>query len=74
MRTENLLKCCDSFSFFFAELREAHTAAVNSGNEFAEIALFSLIEEAAKMKPKLARVKDAAIQTNPGAAMKGKAK
>ena len=74
MKTENLLKCCDSFDFFFAELREAHTDAVNSENEFAEIALFSLIEEAAKMQPRLARVKDAAIQTNAGAAKKGKAK
>ena len=74
MRTENLLKCCDSFDFFFAELREAHTDAVNSENEFAEIALFSLIEEAAKMQPKLARVKDAAIQSNASAAKKGKAK
>jgi len=60
MKTENLLKCCDSFDFFFSELREAHTDAVNSENEFAEIALFSLIEEAAKMQPKLARVKEAA--------------
>ena len=60
MKTENLLKCCDSFEFFFSELREAHTDAVNSDNQFAEIALFSLIEPAAKMQTKLARTKEAA--------------
>ena len=60
MKTENLTKASDSFDFFFSELREAHTDAVNSGNQFAEIALFSLIESAAKMQTKLARVKEAA--------------
>lgn len=57
------MKACDSFDFYFAELREAHTDAVHSGNDFAEIALFSLIEQAAKMHAKLARVKDAASRT-----------
>ena len=47
MKTDNLMKACDSFSFYFSEIREAHTDAVNSENQFAEIALFSLIEEAA---------------------------
>ena len=74
MKSKNLLKCCDSFDFFFAELRKAHTDAVNSENEFAEIVIFSLIEEAAKMQPRLARVKDATIQSNAGAAKKGKVK
>jgi hypothetical protein len=60
MKTENLMKACDSFDFCFSELREAHTDAVNSDNRFAEIAIFSLIESAAKMHTKLARVKEAA--------------
>ena len=60
MKTENLMKAADSFDFYFSELREAHTDAVHSGNEFAEIALFSLIEDAAKMQTKLSRIKDAA--------------
>jgi len=64
MKTENLIKACDSFAFFFSELREAHTDAVNSENQFAEIAIFSLIEQAAKMQTKLSRVKEAANQTN----------
>jgi len=55
MKTENLTRACDSFDLFFKELREAHTDAVNSENQFAEIALFSLIESAAKMQTKLAR-------------------
>ena len=41
MKTENLMKACDSFDFFFSEIRSAHTDAVNSDNQFAEIALFS---------------------------------
>jgi len=68
MKTENLIKAADSFAFFFSELREAHTDAVNSDNQFAEVALFSLIEDAAKLEAKLARVKDAALHT---AAAKG---
>lgn len=60
MKTENLTKACNSFDFFFSELRESHTDAVNSDNQFAEIALFSLIESAAQMQTKLARVKEAA--------------
>ena len=51
MRTENLLKCCDSFDFFFAELRETHTDAVNSGNEFAEIALFPSLNRRRRCSP-----------------------
>jgi hypothetical protein len=60
MKTENLTKACGSFDRFFSELREAHTDAVNSENQFAEVALFSLIEEAAKMQAKMYRIRDAA--------------
>lgn len=63
MKTENLMKACDSFDCFFSELREAHTDAVNSENQFAEVVIFSLIEQAAKMQAKLNRIKDAAITT-----------
>ena len=66
MKTENLIKAADSFAFFFSELREAHTDAVNSANPFAEIAVFSLLEDAAEMQTKLDRVKDAAMQTAAG--------
>lgn len=66
MNTENLMKACDSFDFFFAELREAHTDAVNSDNQFGEVALFSLIESAAKMQTKLNRIRDAATAMHKG--------
>jgi hypothetical protein len=62
MKTENLNKACDSFDFFASELREAHTDAVNADNRFAEVALFSLIEDAVKLETKLKRVKEAANQ------------
>jgi hypothetical protein len=60
MKTKNLTKACDSFDRFFSELREAHTDAVNSENQFAEVALFSMIEGAATMQTKLNRIRDAA--------------
>ena len=60
MKIENLMKACDSFDLFFKELREAHTDAVNSDNQFAEIAIFSLIEQASRFGQQLARLKEAA--------------
>ncbi len=66
MKADNLKKACDSFDFFFSELREAHTDAVNSENQFAEVALFSLIESAAKMQTKLNRIREAAMATEKG--------
>jgi hypothetical protein len=78
MKTENLMKACDSFDFFYSELREAHTDAVNSENQFAEFALFGLIEDAAKIQTKLNRIKEAAISNAAKAAIanakKGKSK
>jgi hypothetical protein len=66
MKTENLTKAYHSFDFFFQELREAHTDAVNSENQFAEIALFSLIEEAVKLQTKLSVIREAAAQADAG--------
>lgn len=63
MKTENLFKACDSFTSFQSELQEAHTDAVNSDNEFAEITLFELLELAAVLRIKLARAKEAARQS-----------
>ena len=64
MTTENLMKACDTYDQFVKELRAAHSDAVNSDNQFAEIAVFSLIEQAAKLGNQLARLKDAAIQSD----------
>lgn len=60
MKTENLNKACESFELFLTQLRNAHADAVDSGNDFAEIAVVALVEEAAKLQLRLARVKDAA--------------
>lgn len=61
MKSENLIKAGDSFNFFLGDLRAAHTDAVNANNQFAEIAIMSLIEQAAKLSLQVARLKDAAI-------------
>ncbi len=60
MKTENLIKACDSFELFFSQLREAHTDAVDSDNQFAEIVVYSMIERAAEISNQLARIKEAA--------------
>ena len=60
MKTENLMKACDSFVLFRSGLREAHKDAIESKDQFAEIAILSLIQEAAKLSAQLARVKEAA--------------
>lgn len=60
MKTENLNKAYQSAQFLAREIREAHTDAVNAENQFAEIALFDLIEETVKLEQKLKRLTDAA--------------
>ena len=60
MKTENLTKAMHSSEFLSAELRAAHTDAVNSGNQFAEIVLFDLIEASVELERKLNRAMEAA--------------
>ena len=60
MKTENLMKACDTCDLFVKELRASHKDAVESDNQFAEILLLSLIEEAATLQTKMNRIKDAA--------------
>ena len=59
MKTENLTKAFDSFGFFLGELRDAHTDAVNSGDQFAEIVLLQMLEDAVKMNRRLDAIKSA---------------
>jgi len=66
MKTENLTKALHSAQFLSIEIREAHTDAVNSGNQFAEIALFDLIEPAMQLEQKLKRLLDAALAKTTG--------
>jgi hypothetical protein len=60
MKTENLTKAVQTFSMFESELREAHTDAIHSGNEFAEIVLYDMIERAAELRLHLRRAAVAA--------------
>jgi hypothetical protein len=60
MKTENMLKACETYEVFNSQLRDAHRDAVNSCDQFAEIVLYSLLEEAAKMDNQLKRIKEAA--------------
>jgi hypothetical protein len=60
MNTENLTKAFESAQFLAREIREAHTDAVNSDNQFAEIAIFDLIETSVKLEQSLERLMYAA--------------
>lgn len=53
MKTENLTKALHSAQFLAREIREAHTDAVNSENQFSEIAIFNLIEASVKLEQQL---------------------
>ena len=59
MKTENLTKARATFAVFNHQLREAHTDAVNSENQFGEALLFDLLEQADELQKKLDRIKDA---------------
>lgn len=59
MKTENLKKAYASAQILAREIREAHTDAVNSENQFAEIAIFDLIEPSVELEQKLKRLVDA---------------
>lgn len=64
MKSENIVKACDSFEFFYSALGEAHTDAVNANNQFAELVIFSLLESAAKIRARLTQVRDAVNNGN----------
>ena len=59
MRTENLMKACQSFDVFYKHLQEAHSDAVKSENQFAEVAIHFVLTKAAKFYYRLERLKDA---------------
>lgn len=63
MNPENLIKAHQSAAFVAAEIREAHKAAIDGGEHFAEILLLDLIGEAVALETKLARLVEAAIKT-----------
>ena len=63
MKTENLTKASHTLDFFMEEIREAHTDAVNSENQFEPV-LFDLMEEALRLQVKLETIKAAATRAN----------
>lgn len=64
MKTENLTKAQQAFDLFLSDLREAHKDAVQSGNQFAELAIFHFLDEMAAASRKLNRMVDAANANN----------
>ena len=60
MRTVNLSDACDFYNHFFNLLQNAHSDAINSGNQFAALMIYSLLEDAAKVRDRLIQIKAAA--------------
>jgi hypothetical protein len=57
MKTEHLEKASDHLDLFLNELRKAHSEAVDSGDGFAEIVIFGLLEEFTPLERKFRRAK-----------------
>lgn len=47
---EHLLKASHDATLLFEDLRRAHSAAIDAGNRFAEIAIFDAIQAAVKLE------------------------
>lgn len=62
MNTENLVKAGHSAGFLLDELRRAHKDAIASGDQFAEMALLNLIDDAVTMAHKVNRAVAAAAK------------
>ena len=60
MKIDHLLNACRLHEEFLKSLHLAHTDAVNSGNQFAEIVILTMLEEATKSSQHLARIREAA--------------
>ena len=54
------MKACDTFDQFFNDLRDAYAEAMNSDNQLGEMAILSLLQDAAKLGHQLLQVKKAA--------------
>lgn len=60
MKPDNIIKASESFEVFFGVLRKAHNNAVASENQWAELAMFNLIEKAAELQRRLKHVTEIA--------------
>ena len=63
MKTENLDNASATTTFLAEELREAHSDAINAGDEFAEIVSSNLVERAAALEWDVRRALEAADPT-----------
>jgi hypothetical protein len=61
MKSINLAKAEQASELAVAALRAAHTDAIQSGNQFAEIVTLNLLNQAADLQVKLAQAKAAAL-------------
>jgi len=60
MKSENMVKAYELFGQFEKRLRMAHTDAIDSKDQFAELGIFLMLEEAAQTHWRLKRMQEAA--------------
>ena len=60
MKSENMTKAYELFVSFEKRLRLAHTDAIDAKDEFAELLIFTMLEEAAQTHWRLKRMREAA--------------
>lgn len=57
MKTKNFNSACDSFDFFIDEIKDTHSDAVASGNEFAAVVMHDLLERTLELGTKFEKVR-----------------
>lgn len=60
MKSENMVKAYQLFDEFEKTLRMAHTDAIDAKDEFAEILIYAVLEEATQKHWRLKRMAEAA--------------
>jgi hypothetical protein len=60
MKSENMVKAYELFDQFEKTLRLAHGDAIDSKDEFAEILIFAVLEQASQAHWRLKRMREAA--------------
>lgn len=60
MKSENMVKAYNSFVEFEKTLRLAHTDAIDAGDQYAEILIFAVLEQASQAHWRLKRMREAA--------------
>ncbi len=60
MKSENLTRAYQLYSEYIIALRTAHTDAVDAENEFAEILIYTMLQEVSERQWRLRRMAEAA--------------